>query len=49
MKNSGIKGAIPAKDGFSVVGGQKDATSYFIAAQDETQARGLEESVRTAL
>lgn len=49
MKNSGIKGAIPAKDGFSVVGGQKDATSYFIAAQDESQARGLEESVRTAL
>ena len=49
MKNADVKGALPAKDGFSVVGGQKDATSYFIAAQDESQARSFEDSVRAAL
>jgi anti-sigma factor RsiW len=49
MKNADVTGATPAKDGFSVVGGQKDATSYFIAAQDEAQARRFEDSVRTAL
>jgi anti-sigma factor RsiW len=49
MKNAEVTGALPAKDGFSVVGGQKDTTSYFIAAQDETQARRFEDSVRAAL
>lgn len=49
MKNADVTGATPAKDGFLVVGGQKDATSYFIAAQDEPQARKLENSVRAAL
>jgi len=49
MKNADVMGALPAKDGFSVVGGQKDATSYFIAAEDESQARRFEDSVRAAL
>jgi hypothetical protein len=31
-----------------VVGGQKDATSYFIAAADEALAKTLEDKVRAA-
>lgn len=49
MKNVDISGAAPQQDGFSVVGGQKDATSYFIAAEDEALARKLEDKVRAAL
>jgi anti-sigma factor RsiW len=48
MKNENISGAAPAQDGFAVIGGQKDATSYFIAAADEALARKLEDKVRAA-
>lgn len=48
MKNENISGATPAKDGFTVFGGQKDATSYFIAAADEALAKKLEGNVRSA-
>ena len=48
MKNENIQGTGPAQDGFTVVGGQKDATSYFIAAADEALAKTLEDKVRAA-
>ncbi|UVC07112.1 hypothetical protein IHQ71_17995 [Rhizobium sp. TH2] len=47
MKNENISGAAPAQDGFTVIGGQKDATSYFIAAADEALAKKLEGNVRS--
>lgn len=49
MKNTDIKGTAPGQHDFAVIGGQKDATSYFIAAQDEATAKKLEEGVRAAL
>ena len=48
MKNENIQGST-TRDGIAVVGGQKDATSYFIAAPDEATARKLEESVKAAI
>ena len=48
MKNENIAGATPGQDGFIVLGGQKDATSYFIAAADEALAKKFEENVRAA-
>ena len=47
MKNENISGSTD-KDGVTVVGGQKDATSYFVAADDADLAKKLEETVRTA-
>lgn len=48
MKNENMQGMAPPQDGFVVIGGQKDATSYFVAAADEALARKIEESVRAA-
>lgn len=48
MKNENITGSAPGQDGFTVLGGQKDATSYFIAATDEALAKNIEGSVRAA-
>ena len=48
MKNENIQGSTN-RNGIAVVGGQKDATSYFIAAPDEAIARKLEDSVKAAL
>jgi anti-sigma factor RsiW len=47
MKNENVTGATRG-EGFAVVGGQKDTTSYFIAAADEAEAKSFEDSVRAA-
>lgn len=44
MKNENISGTTE-KDGYAVIGGQKDATSYFVAADDADLARKLEPAV----
>lgn len=47
MKNENISGATE-RNGFAVIGGQKDATSYFVAADSADLARKMEETVRAA-
>ena len=47
MKNENITGSTD-KDGVSIIGGQKDATSYFIAAGSQDDAKKLETNVRAA-
>jgi anti-sigma factor RsiW len=47
MKNENITGSTD-RNGFGVIGGQKDATSYFIAAANTDLAKKMEESVRAA-
>lgn len=47
MKNENMSGTTD-RNGFTVIGGQKDATSYFVAADDADLAKKLEETVRTA-
>lgn len=44
MKNENISGSTE-KNGFTVVGGQKDATSYFVAADNADLAKKLEATV----
>jgi anti-sigma factor RsiW len=44
MKNENISGATE-KNGFTVIGGQKDATSYFVAADTADLAKKLEPAV----
>lgn len=47
MKNENIAGSL-ARDGFTILGGQKAATSFFVAAADAGLARKLETSVSAA-
>lgn len=47
MKNENMSGTTD-RNGFTVVGGQKDATSYFVAADNADLAKKLEATVRTA-
>lgn len=47
MKNENISGATD-RDGFVVMGGQKDTTSYFVAAENADLARKIEATVRAA-
>ncbi|MBX9458526.1 MAG: hypothetical protein KL863_22165 [Rhizobium sp.] len=47
MKNENISGSTE-RDGFAVVGGQKEQTSYFIAAEDSALANRLQDTVRAA-
>lgn len=47
MRNENIGGTTD-KDGFTVVGGQKDATSYFVAAENADLAKKLEGTVRAS-
>ena len=47
MKNENITGSTD-RNGFAVIGGQKDATSYFIAADDTDLAKKMEDTVRAA-
>lgn len=44
MKNENISGSTD-KGGYTIVGGQKDTTSYFVAADDADLARNLEATV----
>lgn len=44
MKNENMSGST-VKNGYTVVGGQKDATSYFVAADDADLAKRLEATV----
>lgn len=44
MKNENISGST-VKNGYTVVGGQKDATSYFVAADNADLAKKLEAAV----
>ena len=41
-------GMVHSAFGFAVIGGQKDATSYFIAADDTDLAKKMEDTVRAA-
>ena len=47
MKNENMSGTTD-RNGFTVIGGQKDATSYFVAADNAGLAKKLEATVRTA-